>query len=277
MNRSPRSASMASAVAVRIGSITTIRAPRERAVSMVGQRWRLVSLVLVPHNRMSWECSSSSASMPRPVPFVIRMPAPTVGPQMLRSMSDAPMCPKKRPLRPIIDRRLWLPASENGSTASAPWAAITPCRRSAISASASAHEIGSNSPEPFGPTRRSGVSDPVGAVDAIEEAVDLRTQLTGRERVGDVAAQLHRNGAGTVTFDGRRPAARVGAVVVARPVDRAGDRHPAMIARTCGHANANPAWRGSASTSSNVNQPTASVSKLMDSPNGSSTSTTTVV
>ena len=47
------------------------------------------------------------------------------------------MCAKNRPLMPIIDSRLWLPASENGSTASAPCRSITACSRRAISASAS--------------------------------------------------------------------------------------------------------------------------------------------
>ena len=60
MNRSPRSTSIASAVSVRIGSITTMRAPLARAFSIVGHRCRLVSLVFVPHSRISLECSSSS-------------------------------------------------------------------------------------------------------------------------------------------------------------------------------------------------------------------------
>ncbi len=159
MNWSPRSTSTASAVNVRIGSMTTMRAPLERAFSMVGHRCRLVSLVLVPHSRSSLECSSSRASIARPLPLVIRSPAPTVGPQMLRSMRDAPMNPKNRPLSPIIDSRLWLPASENGSTASEPCVSITSCRRAAISVSASSHVMRSNSPAPFGPTRRSGWSN----------------------------------------------------------------------------------------------------------------------
>ena len=49
------------------------------------------------------------------------------------------------------------------------------------------------------------------------------------------------------------------------------------ISRRCGQAAANPAWSGRRSTSSSVNQPTASVSKLIEEPNRSSTSTTMVV
>ena len=55
------------------------------------------------------------------------------------------------------------------------------------------------------------VQDAVGAVDAVEEAVDLRAQLTPRVRMGRVATELD----GNPVVDGRHPAARVGAVVVA--------------------------------------------------------------
>jgi hypothetical protein len=154
--RSPRDSSMASAVGVRIGSITTSRAPLVRAVSIVGHRCRFVSRVLVPHRMISRACSSSSASMPRPDPLVMRIPWPTVGPQIARSSFEAPMWAKNLALMPIIDNRLWLPASENGRTASAPWASITACRRRAVSASASSQLTRSNAPEPFGPTRRIG-------------------------------------------------------------------------------------------------------------------------
>ena len=49
---------------VRIGSITTTLVPSARASSMVGQRWRLVSLVLVPHRMISLAWRMSSGSMP---------------------------------------------------------------------------------------------------------------------------------------------------------------------------------------------------------------------
>ena len=114
--------------------------------------------VLVPQSRISLECSSSSASIARPLPLVIRNPAPTVGPQMFRSIRDARITPKNRPLRPIIESRLWLPASENGSTASAPWVSITSWSRVAISVSAWSHVMRSKSPDPLGPTRRNGWS-----------------------------------------------------------------------------------------------------------------------
>ena len=184
------------------------------------------------------ECSSSSASIARPLPFVIRSPAPTVGPQMLRSIRDAPMYPKNRPLRPIIDSRLWLPASENGSTASEPWVSITSCRRLAISASASSHVIALELARPLRSDPAERVQQPLGAVHAVEEAVDLRAQLAGGVRVGGVAAELHRDGPAapavpSAVVDGDRPAARVGAVVVAGAVDRA-RAHGEMLGRPAG-------------------------------------------
>ena len=117
--------------------------------------------------------------------------APTVGPQIARTSRLAPRWWKKRPSRPMIDSRLWLPASLNGRTASAPCSAITACSRAAISASASSHEICSNSPAPFGPDAAQRVEDPVRAVHAVEEAVDLRAQLALAERVVGAAAELH--------------------------------------------------------------------------------------
>ena len=150
--------SAASAVIVRIGSITTTLAPSARAASMVGHRWRFVSRVFEPQMTISFEWRSSSGSSPRPLPFVMRMPWPTVGPQIARSSRLAPSTLKKRSLRPIIASRLWLPASLNGRTVSPPWRSMTSCRRAAISVSASSHEIGSNEPDPFGPVRRSGCS-----------------------------------------------------------------------------------------------------------------------
>ncbi len=100
--------------------MTITRAPSARAASIVGHRCRLVSRVLVPQIRMSLLWRSSSGSRLRPVPLVMRAPWPTVGPQMLRKMRLAPMWWKKRSDVPPVDSRLWLPASLNGSTASAP-------------------------------------------------------------------------------------------------------------------------------------------------------------
>ena len=128
----------------------------------------------------------------------------------------APSTLKKRSLRPIIASRLWLPASLNGRTVSPPWRVdgvvqaggdlgqrVVPRdlleRARALRAGA--------------PQR---VQEAVGAVDAVEEAVDLRAQLAGAVGVVDAAAQLD----GDPVVDGHRPAARVRAVVVARPVDR---------------------------------------------------------
>ena len=52
---------------------------------MVGQRCRLVILVLVPHRMISFEWRISSGSRPLVVPLVIFTPAPTVGPQIART------------------------------------------------------------------------------------------------------------------------------------------------------------------------------------------------
>ena len=160
--------------------------------------------------------------------MVIRTPCPTVGPQIARTSRLAPRWWKKRPSRPMIDSRLWLPASLNGRIASAPCSAMTAWSRSAISASASSHEIGSKWPAPFGPTRRSGWRMPVGAVHAVEEAVHLRAQLALAERMVGPAAELHRPPVG----DGDLPAARVGAVVVAGAVDHLGARHASHATRS---------------------------------------------
>ena len=113
--------SAASAVSVRIGSITTTLAPSARAASIVGHRWRLVSRVLVPHSRISLRVAQLQRVERRaPMPFVIRTPAPTVGPQIAaqqrgwrrgggRTGRDAHQSAS----------RLWLPASLNGRIASA--------------------------------------------------------------------------------------------------------------------------------------------------------------
>ena len=75
------------------------------------------------------------------------------------------------------------------------------------------------------------VQDPVRAVHAVEEAVDLRAQLALAERVVGPAPQLD----GDAALDGGRPAARVRAVVVARAVhDPAGsavERHGPTLRR----------------------------------------------
>ena len=181
---------------------------------MVGQRWRLVSLVFVAQRMISLAWRISSGSMPRLEPFVIDTPAPTVGPQIARTRRLAPMWLKKRLLRPCRARRLWLPASLNGITASAPWVAITSCKRLAISASAASHETCSNSPLPFGPMRRSGWRMRSGLYTRSRNAVDLRAQLALAVRVLGVAAELDGDGSGRAVVDRHRPPARVGAVVV---------------------------------------------------------------
>ena len=70
------------------------------------------------------------------------------------------------------------------------------------------------------------VQDAVGAVDAVEEAVDLGAQLALAVRVVGVAAELDRDGLGRAVVDGHRPPARVGTVVVTGAVHGA---HPAIV------------------------------------------------
>ena len=202
---------------VRIGSITTTLAPSARAASIVGHRWRLVRRVFVPHSRISRLWRSSSGSRPSPLPFVMRTPWPTVGPQIARSSRLAPRWWKNRPSRPITDSRLWLPASLNGRIASAAVAGddvVEPL------GDLGERVVPRDLLEPalaLGPDPAQRVQQAVRAVDAIEEAVDLRAQLALAERVVGPPAQLD----GDAVLDGDRPAARVRAVVVARAVDDA--------------------------------------------------------
>ena len=75
---------------------------------------------------------------------------------------------------------------------------MTPCSRSAISASASSHEICSNALA-LGAGAAQRVEDPVGAVDAVEEAVDLRAQLALAVRVVGAPRSLTATPSSTVT------------------------------------------------------------------------------
>ena len=72
------------------------------------------------------------------------------------------------------------PSCRRTSTAGSPAVrrstrAIAPSR-SAISVSALSHEIGSNWPLPLGPTRRSGVTQPLVVIGALDVAIDLRAR-----------------------------------------------------------------------------------------------------
>ena len=79
----------------------------------------------------------------------------------------------------------------------------------------------------LGPDAAQGVEDAVGAVHAVEEAVDLWAELALAERMVGSAAELHRSPVG----DRDLPAARVRAVVVAGAVDHAGVGHGSHATR----------------------------------------------
>jgi len=66
--------------------------------------------------------------------------------------------------------------------------------------------------------------DPIGAVDPIEQSVDLRAQFALRVRVRGVASQFDRD----ATFNRHLPPATVRAVVMAGPKDGA-DGHPLSL------------------------------------------------
>ena len=206
--------SAASAVIVRTGSMTTTRAPSARAASMVGQRWRLVSRVFVAHRMIRREWRSSRASSVRPVPLVIVIPAPTVGPH---SAAHQPAGAH------VVEEA----AVETHHRQQALVAGVAE-RQHRLGAVGVDHvaEAGADLGEGVVPADRfeaalalgSGaaqrVQHPVGAVHAVEEAVDLGAQLALAERVVGVAADLD----GDAVFDGDLPPARVRAVVVARAV-----------------------------------------------------------
>ena len=144
--------------------------------------------VFVAHRMIRREWRNSRASSVRPVPLVILIPAPTVGPHSSRTSRLAPMWWKKRPSRPITDSRLWLPASLNGSTDSAPWVSITSLEAGADLGQGVVPADRFERPSPLRPVRRSGVSTRSGLYDAVEETVDLGAQLALAERVVGVAA-----------------------------------------------------------------------------------------
>ena len=139
----------------------------------------------------------------------------------------------------------------------------------------------SNSPEPFRPTRRSGVRIRSGLYTRSRKRLTFGHSSPAENGWAALPRSFTATVAGpspsTVAVQPHESGQSWWQVPLIVRVRRPADRHPAMIARTCGQADANPACSGSASTSSKVNHPTASVSKLMESPNGSSTSTTTVV
>ena len=222
--------SASSAVIVRIGSMTTT----SRAVGAGRFDHRPEVAVGEPRVRAPQEDQLASARAragraPRPVPFVIVTPAPTVGPQMLRSSWVAPRWLKKRS-RDAHRREQALVAgvAERQDRLAAVLVDDGVEARSAISASAVVPRDRLELPAALGAGAAQRVQDAVGAVDAVEEAVDLRAQLAVAVGVVGVAAQLD----GDAVVDGDRPAARVGAVVVARPVHGASWPSDRYVRRT---------------------------------------------
>ena len=188
-----------SAVIVRIGSITTTLAPSARAASIVGHRWRLVRRVFVAHSRISRLWRSSSGSRPRLVPLVIRTPAPTVGPQIARSIRLAPRWWKNRPSRPITDEQaLVAGVAERQDRLGAVLV------DDAVQAGGDLGQgvVPRHLLEPalaLGADPAQRPQDPLRAVHAVEEAVDLRAQLALAERVIGASAQLDGPPSSTVT------------------------------------------------------------------------------
>ena len=91
-----RCQSAASAVRVRTGSTTMIFAPRRCASRTNGQKWRFVTIVFVPHSTTYRLWTTSSGSIPVPVPIVDVRPAEATAPQMLRSRPLHPIDPNSR-------------------------------------------------------------------------------------------------------------------------------------------------------------------------------------
>ena len=231
-----RSMSIASAVTVRIGSMTTSRAPCARARSIVGQRCRLVSLVLVPHRMISSSVRVRAGRVPRPTPFVIAIAAPTVGaadrPRQLRRAH----VPEEPAAQSHHRQQALVAGVGEGQHRFGAVLVDHAWRLVAISASASSQLICSNSPEPFGPDRRSGCSTRSGLYTRSRNRLTFGHSSPGGVGMIGVAAQLdgHRrrvgSGVGRSVVDGDGPSARVGTVVVAGAVDGWWPRGPVVVA-----------------------------------------------
>ncbi len=210
--------SASSAVIVRIGSMTMTCAPSARAASIVGQRCRLVSLVLVPHRMISFECRISNGSSALAVPLVIFTPAPTVGPQIARTTRVA--------AQPI-------PESLGEAHCQQALVAGVAVRHDRLGAVAVDDLVEARSDlaerlfpadllEPalaLGPDTAQRVQHPLVAVHPVEELVDLRAQLALAVRMFGVAAHLQGDRDRPAAVDRDVPTARVGAVVMAASDD----------------------------------------------------------
>ncbi len=169
--------------------------------------------VLVPHRMISCECRTSVGSMPRPLPTVDAKPALATAPHSEPVGIVDPRRVKKRTASEPLARTDWFPADHQGRTVSGPCRSIAAAVRSATTDRASSHVARSNSRVALRADAKEWVEDAIGAVDAGEEAVDLRTELAPRVRVLGVAAQP---GGSTVVTDGDDPATGVRTVVVTR-------------------------------------------------------------
>ena len=172
--------SAASAVRVRIGSTTTIFAPRRWASRTSGQKCRLVTIVFVPHSTMNRLCTISSGSMPVPQPIVADNPAAATAPQMFRSRPLQPIDPNSRRSSDAIWISPCTPAELYGRMASAPDSAAMARHRDAMSASASSQLTRTNRALALrAPTASTGAARDRGGTRARDSDSPSRTACRG--------------------------------------------------------------------------------------------------
>ncbi len=150
---------------LRTGSMTTTCAPFLRARWITFHRWWRLVRGLLPHSRISRECSRLSGSIPVLTPRVYRRPTRPAMEQIVMSCREAPRTFHNRlPARPWSPwRKPRVPVPWYGQIASPPWRSIVCFSRCAISSRALSQSMRSNRPSPLRPTRRRGWSSRSGA------------------------------------------------------------------------------------------------------------------
>ena len=186
--RTARCRSARAAIGVRRGSTTTTLAPARRRSSITGDRCGCETLGLAPHTTISWLCWRSDGSADAIEPYVRSHASPTTAAQIVMSVRAAPKCSHTSGDRPERPR---LPADElyrYGTTDCQPcvsdaWPTL-PANRS----SASSQRDLANSPEPFGPTRRSGCVTRSGPWRSCGRVLDLGADPAVGHRVRPVGS-----------------------------------------------------------------------------------------
>ena len=150
----------------------------------------------------------------------MRMPTVPAVEQIVRSSSDAPSAWKKRRSIDEPCSRPIVPAYQYGRIACGPSldAAIAFSRVGDLVERLVPRDRARSCPLPLGPTRRSGVQQPVGVIRALEVAGDLRAEEAARERMVRIAGDADR----AAVLDRDEHRAGVGAVV------RTGAAHDAI-------------------------------------------------